>query len=131
MPETSDRPTLPELRASLAAALIQFAAAWGSTDPVRDLLGRLEERPIQDRFILDRCIARLTRATDALRAAWSPVSVGREAEGLVEAAIFQAQIATALLDVAMRQVVTDCELRRRGEAYRAVLERAKEVGSRD
>lgn len=131
MPETSDRPTLPELRASLAAALIQFAAAWGSTDPVRDLLGRLEERPIQDRFILDRCIARLNRATDTLRAAWSPASVGREAEGLVEAAIDHLRVVTALLDIAMPQQPSLAELRRRDEAYTEVLERARKAGARD
>lgn len=124
-------PTLPELRARLAGALMQLADVWGSSVWVRDLVARLEDRPIVDREVLERALQLIDRATHALRAAWSPVSVGREAEGLVEAAIFQAQIATALLDVAMRQVVTDAELRRRDEAYRAVLERAKEVGSRD
>jgi len=124
-------PTLPELRARLAGALMQLADAWGSSDWVRDLVARLEDRPIANREVLERALQRIHRATDALRAAWSPVSVGREAEGLVEAAIDQVQIATALLDVAMRQVVADGELRRRDEAYRAVLDRAKGVGSRD
>jgi hypothetical protein len=110
---------------------MQLADAWGSSDWVRDLVARLEDRPIANREVLERALQRIHRATDALRAAWSPVSVGREAEGLVEAAIDQVQIATALLDVAMRQVVADGELRRRDEAYRAVLDRAKGVGSRD